>query len=182
MNPIDLTGARARLAAATPGPWRWYGDTETHTVYLATTHSGRYQVMGFRRWGMRGAQPEFQVYDDYTSPDVRKRGSHGMAALSELETLAGADRGPRFDVAPPRYRHDFAGIGHPDAAFIEHSWADLRDALAEVDLLTAQSLAFEQALVDIVNGAWSDGERGAVDRARRALSARALPAAAEVLP
>lgn len=182
MNPIDLTGARARLAAATPGPWRWYGDTETHTVYLATTHSGRCHVMGFRRWGMRGAQPEFQVYDDYTLPDVRKRGSHGMVALSELETRAGADRGPRFDVAPPRYRHDFVGIAHPDASFIEHSWADLRDALAEVDRVEAECLVFEKALVDIVNGRWSDGEQGAVERAQKALATRATPAAKEGAP
>ncbi len=43
----------------------------------------------------------------------------------------------------------------------------LRVKLAEGD-----RLAFEQTLCDIVNGAWSDGEMGAVERARKALAAR----------
>jgi hypothetical protein len=150
--PVDLTAARARHAAATPGPWRWYGNTETRTVYLATAHSGRYHVLGFRRWGMRGAQPEFQIYDRYEGP-VRDRGSHGMVAFADLEARAGADRGPGFDVAVPRYRHDFVGVGHPDAALIEHGWEDLRAAFAEVDRLAGWNLALRTRLEQLARTA-----------------------------
>ena len=43
----------------TPGPWLWIANAP-HDIYLATTHSGRRYVMGFRRWGFNGAQPVFQ--------------------------------------------------------------------------------------------------------------------------
>ncbi len=42
----------------TPGPWAWMGSP--HGLYLATTHSGRRYVMGFRRMGFNGAQPVFR--------------------------------------------------------------------------------------------------------------------------
>jgi hypothetical protein len=32
---------RARAAAATAGPWRWFGNTAVDSVYLGTDHSGR---------------------------------------------------------------------------------------------------------------------------------------------
>ncbi|MBY5917310.1 hypothetical protein HFO77_23230 [Rhizobium leguminosarum] len=44
----------------TPGPWAWFGNASSNSIYLATTHSGRRYVMDFVRWGMRGAQPRFQ--------------------------------------------------------------------------------------------------------------------------
>lgn len=48
------------MSEHTPGPWAWFGNADNKSIYLATTHSGRRYVMGFRRWGMRGAQPCFQ--------------------------------------------------------------------------------------------------------------------------
>lgn len=45
----------------TPGPWAWFGNAGSNSVYLATTHSGRRFVMDFVRWGFRGAQPRFQT-------------------------------------------------------------------------------------------------------------------------
>ncbi len=160
MSPIDLAGARARLAAATPGPWRRYGNVKHRVCYLATIDRGRIFVLDFERWGFGQAQPRFQV---------RNR----MVPLGKMEA-EGEAYSPIWEVAPfgqPRYRDDFQGIAHPDAAFIEHSWADLRDALAEVDRLAAERLAFERALVDIVNDTEADGE-DARDRARKALAAR----------
>lgn len=44
----------------TPGPWGWFGNAGSNSVYLATVHGGRRFVMDFTRWGMRGAQPRFQ--------------------------------------------------------------------------------------------------------------------------
>ncbi len=49
-------------------------------------------MLDFARWGMRGAQPRFQMLG---------RSEHPM--------------GPKFEVP---YRRDFSGIGHPDAAHI----------------------------------------------------------------
>ncbi len=40
----DLQEIRARAAAATPGPWGWFGNDDR--VYLATRHSGRLYVAG----------------------------------------------------------------------------------------------------------------------------------------
>lgn len=48
------------MSTITPGPWAWFGTGNNQNLYLATTHSGRRYVMGFERWGMRGAQPIFQ--------------------------------------------------------------------------------------------------------------------------
>jgi hypothetical protein len=48
-------------AEHTPGPWAWFGNATTNSLYLATTHSGRRFVMDFTRWGFRGAQPRFQA-------------------------------------------------------------------------------------------------------------------------
>ncbi len=194
MKPIDLTGARARLAAATPGPWRWAGYTNGRKpdVRLETVLGCGQVVMGFERWGFFSAQPSFAVYRSEGWPGVAPE--PGWGNLHTLHELAEAERkaypptlaavGPTYDVRPEGperfyYRYDFHGIRHPDASFIEHAWADLSDALAEVDRVEAERAIFEQALVDIVNGRWSDGEHGAVERAHKALSARSLPAAKE---
>jgi hypothetical protein len=48
--PVDLTAARARHSAATPGPWRWYGNTGTQNAYLATEAAGlRWKVAAAER-------------------------------------------------------------------------------------------------------------------------------------
>lgn len=44
----------------TPGPWAWFGNAGSNSVYLATEKHGRRFVMDFVRWGSRGAQPRFQ--------------------------------------------------------------------------------------------------------------------------
>src|SRR5690606_27785976 len=54
-----LDEIKARANAATPGPWGWFGNTDVKDLYLATKQWGRHYVMGFRRWGMQSAQPEF---------------------------------------------------------------------------------------------------------------------------
>jgi hypothetical protein len=140
--PVDLAGARARHAAATRGPWRWFGNTKCKNVYLATTHSGRTYVMDFARWGMQSAQPTFRVCygpGPRGETDLQWEPSR-MVPLAELESC-GAAHSPRWEVAPPgepRYRDDFAGINNPNAALIEHCWADLRDAFARVDQIEGE--------------------------------------------
>lgn len=83
-------------AKFTPGPWRWFGNTKTKYIYLATTHSGRLYVMDFVRWGMQSAQPCFQP-------------APGKIAMQPATDLV------RYEVD---YRQDIACIDHPDAYLI----------------------------------------------------------------
>lgn len=117
-----LDAIRARHAAATPGPWRWFGSggriRKAVKVYLATVNRGRIFVMDFVRSGWRDAQPRFQV---------RRSGMGLMTPSHELFA---------YEV---EYRDDISGITHPDAEFLAHSWEDVRDLLDEVDRLRAAS-------------------------------------------
>ncbi|GBQ64869.1 hypothetical protein AA103196_0993 [Ameyamaea chiangmaiensis NBRC 103196] len=108
----------------TPGPWGWFGYAGgIPEVYLATTHSGRRYVMGFKRWGMKGAQPQFQ-------PEGR-----GLVDASKLLQFEVGDRSVR-GVEEARkngsvYRLDIRGIDCPDARLISAS-PDLAEALDEI--------------------------------------------------
>jgi hypothetical protein len=109
---------RARHAAATPGPWRWFGrGGRRHKqvdVYLATVDRGRIYVMDFVRSGMSGAQPRFQPAGE------------GMVPAKDLVTY-------HVD-----YRDDISGIANPDAEAIEHSWSDVETLLRLVDQQAAE--------------------------------------------
>jgi hypothetical protein len=97
----------------TPGPWAWFGSGNMNSLYLATTHSGRRYVMGFKRWGMSGAQPQFQ-------PEGR-----GMVDASELLQFEVGDRDVVGVQAARKntsvYRMDVRGIDCPDARLIAAS-------------------------------------------------------------
>lgn len=96
---------------ATPGPWMWDLRECNHQCLLTTTHSGKYYVMGFQRWGMQDALPSFQVYDRYEGP-MKERGSHGMVRADELsKSYPGQEHHYGFD--------NF--IDHPDARYIAES-------------------------------------------------------------
>lgn len=125
---------RARAAAATPGPWGWYGNTKIHTVTLATRYWGRHFVMGFRRWGMQGAQPEFW---NRSQPWRIPEGARSDTQYAKAADAAIFEVEPNVvDPADPRvYRHDLVGFRSPDATFIEHSREDIDTLLAEVDRL-----------------------------------------------
>lgn len=118
MTDEDLKAIEDRAAAATPGPWEWYGNTKyTGNFYLSTKNRGRIFVMDFVRWGMRGAQPRFQK-------------DHLLVNGSELvnyEVKPGAKRGD-----PQLYREDFIGILHPDAIFIAAARSDVAALTEEV--------------------------------------------------
>lgn len=92
----------------TPGPWGWFGTD--HGIYLATKHSGRRFVMGFRRLGMHGAQPTFQI---------DKKGMFPASELVQFEVGTKSVRG--FKEAKSNgtvYRYDVTAIDHPDARLI----------------------------------------------------------------
>ena len=118
---------RARAAAATSGPWQWFGNTEVHNVYLATVQHGRRFVMQFWRWGMQQAQPVF-------------RSQPGDGAL-----MTKASEVPIFEVCrdatsiddPRVYRGDIVGFRNADATFIANSRQDVDDLLAAIDAVEA---------------------------------------------
>jgi len=100
-------------AQHTPGPWAWFGNANSGhhpEIYLATTHSGRRYVMGFRRWGFNSAQPCFQ-------PEGR-----GLVDASKLLTFQVGDRDVRGIEQARKdgsvYRYDISGIDCADARLI----------------------------------------------------------------
>jgi hypothetical protein len=130
-DPLDEI--RQREQAATPGPWGWYGNTDTQDIHLATRRFGRSFVMRFGRWGVRNAQPLFaegrEWGPDPRYPDETEIRPHGrMTPAKDL---------PVFEVAPGAlsrgdqrvYRADLIGIRNPDAEFIAHSREDVSISL-----------------------------------------------------
>lgn len=106
-DSLDMARLRELAEAATPGPWAWMGNQ--HSFYLATTHSGRRYVMGFRRMGTQAAQPVFCVKDRLVP----------AADLATFEVGDGKARGMTEAKADDSvYRYDINGFDAPDAAFI----------------------------------------------------------------
>lgn len=130
----DLATLECKARAARPGPWQWYGNTNSYACYLTTVHSGRVFVMDFARWGMSSAQPRFQTDQHMTS----------LSALGKQEHPLG----PSFEVP---YRRQFVGIGHSDAQHIAAN--DPSTTLA----LIARIRELEAALEDIVDPCVSEG-------------------------
>lgn len=116
----------ARHNAMTPGPYQWDVATKFHQANLTTTHSGRYYVMSFARWGMGGAAPVFQAYERYEGP-VKERGSLGL------------ERVEHFAVQRVRHHEGWdQTIDHPDAIGLEHSWQDVDALLTDRRALLAE--------------------------------------------
>lgn len=139
MTDLDLDAIKARRDAATPGPWGWFGNTDVHSMQLATRHFGRLVVMSFRRWGMQSAQPTFATGRTWkTSPQ-------SMFDFGHVGSMELASRLARYEVSPDApdrthpsvYRADLNGIKHPDAEFIAHARQDVDDLIAEVERLRA---------------------------------------------
>lgn len=112
-----------RLNKATPGPWQWDVNIACKTAHLETTHSGMYFVLGFQRWGMQSAQPEFQKFKNYEGP-VEERGSLGTYPIKEFAVPRMAHH-PDFDM----------DINHPDAQLIAHAPEDIKYLLGEIKRL-----------------------------------------------
>lgn len=97
-------------AQHTPGPWAWFGNAGSQSLYLATEHSGRRYVMGFKRWGMSGGQPQFQ-------PEGR-----GLVDASKLLMFEVGNRSVRgveeAKADTSVYRLDIRGIDCADARLI----------------------------------------------------------------
>lgn len=122
----DLERLREFAEAATPGPWSWFGNVDVRQIYLATRDRGRLFIMGFKRWGMQRAQPEFRNDSECV-----------MYPASELA------------IKEVDYRGDIADINNPDARFI--AAADPTTVLALLDRIEELEDALHQKghIVDI---------------------------------
>ena len=126
--------AREIDAKATPGPWMW-DLRECNHQCLLTTHSGKYYVMGFQRWGLQDALPSFQVYDRYEG-QMKDRGSHGMVRADKLsKSYPGQEHHYGFD--------NF--IDHPDARYIAESRELFHQMATAITELLARAEAAEAA-------------------------------------
>lgn len=103
----------------TPGPWGWFGNIKHGGPYLATQHSGRQWVMGFRRLGMSHAQPVFQR--DGLLVDGKE-----LAIFEVCRDATSADD-------ERVYRHDIVGFRSADAHLIAAA-PDLYEALADFNM------------------------------------------------
>jgi hypothetical protein len=120
----------ATNAAHTPGPWGWYGNQ--HGVYLATAHSGRRFVMGFRRMGTQGAQPTFQVNQRMVP----------ASALVRFEVGDGRAKGfAQGKTDESVYRYDIRDIDAADARLIAAA-PDTYEATEAAHEFAAMFLAF----------------------------------------
>lgn len=129
-------------AKFTPGPWAWFGSAGgAPDIYLATNHSGRRYVMSFRRWGLNGAQPCFQL---------EGRGMKKASDLLQFEvgdkSIIGVDAAKNDGSV---YRYQIRGIAAPDAHLIAAA-PELYEALSVLvdtlsDKLSDISAAFGEA-------------------------------------
>jgi hypothetical protein len=121
---------QAALDAIPAPPWHWIGDTKHQGPMLATKHSGWIYVMGFKRLGMRGAQPAFPV-----------RGEDGYLLITPCREIEERSAVAAKDAAIPRAPYDpdtIRGIDNPVARWLEHSAQYAKELLDEVDRLKAQ--------------------------------------------
>lgn len=119
MAPERRAEISTALAAVPAPPWHWIGDTRTGPA-LVTKHSGWRYVMGFRRLGMNGAQPNFPTA-------IPPRG-HTIMVSARDQIIPHTDYDTRT----------FRGIDNPVAQFLEHSAQYVAELLAENERLRSE--------------------------------------------
>lgn len=147
-----IEAIKARLSAATPGPWRWWGNVDTRQIQLTTVGRGVMTIMAFQRWGMQRAAPAFFR----RTPDMPygwngKQESVGDIAVREVP-----------------YRGDLVRLNNPNAELIAHAPSDIEFLLGEVDRLRAElntaRAETEEVIHDYAFGLVGADEEGGDDR------------------
>lgn len=150
--------------AHTPGPWAWMGGP--HGLYLATTHSGRRYVMGFRRMGFNDAQPLFRERERMVP----------AADLVEFEVGDASVRG--FEAAKTNdsvYRYDVVGIDNADARLIAAAPDLLEDGRFLAERLAEFERTVEAESGDAAVRDWHGHVAPALARFRAAITRATLP-------
>lgn len=124
-----LEEIRQRAAARTPGKWRWFGNVKTRTIHLATEQFGRLYVLGFKRWGLQGAQPVF----------AKREGTNGGILF------------PATEFGEPDHNGDFT-LDHPDAISIQEAPTDVDFLLGLVDDMAASMRELERIALESAQG------------------------------
>lgn len=111
----ELDAIRARLQAATAGPWSWLCRPGAKVISL---ESAKWTVMRFFRWGMQSATPAFKD---------KNKILRNSAEFMEVE--------------PGREHHAewHRVLNHPDADLIAHAPTDVARLVAEVERLRAEN-------------------------------------------
>lgn len=137
--PLDLDELERLHEAATPEPWKWVVNLSARSISI---ESKCFLVMGFTRWGMDGAQPQF-----------RRR--YEMVKASELTvSVEGREHHERW----------FRALNHPDAAVTTAA----RNALPALLRLARRARRLEEAARELI--AADDGyDLDGVVEARNAL-------------
>lgn len=156
-SDTDLQEIRARVEAATPGPWLWQGNIDTGEPYLAGRGPGMgasvlaigtedRSTTGWRAEEVRayalecGEDPDELVRDwatdRYDEPIKEPRlwfyTDHMAVTAREHVTFEVAPNAKHRDDQAV-YRADITGIRHPDAEFIAHARTDIPLLLAALD-------------------------------------------------
>jgi len=127
----------------TKGPWRWFGS-RYQGVYLATPDRGRQYVMSFRRYGMQGAEPEFNV-DGFLV---------GASELVQFEVGDGKARGfKQGKTNRSVYRSDVRGIDHPDARLIKSAPTLLNACMVALETLERDNWESDAETIKILREA-----------------------------
>lgn len=108
VNKLDEI--KERWSKATPGPWKWGGDTSAKNIHLISYTKHIPIVMDFVRYGFGNAQPRFNTKN----------------------LMYKADELVKYEVD---YRRTIMDINHPDAQAIAHSWEDIQFLLSEIERL-----------------------------------------------
>ena len=164
-----LTQLRALLAKAQPRPWFWNVNLKSRTMSLEGRGRGgmRETVMAFTRWGMAGAQPQFN--------------RDGLLVRASDETAAVPGR--------EHHRDWFRTLTHPDAQLIVaavNALPALLDVVEAAGKLTSHYKRYEYKpgvwLIDMITEDQQDDDLEALIIALGSLERAALgapPAAGE---
>lgn len=149
---LDLDAIKARLAAATPGPWGWRGNSDG-AIELRTLHSVGLRVITTMRaqpCGVESDDGEIVLAAEACAPC---RGNHAKYMAGEdlddaercakpenLNTVWLWDNGfvspaNKWAVNERTYRTDIARVEHPDAELVANAPTDIAALVAEVERL-----------------------------------------------